>query len=656
MLADKRELADIDQFMRDTAARWKNVSMELRCVQSMLEEVVAYWKRWNSLSVEFDAWLDKAERAIHLPEEEKMEFFQDISVWRDNYQLLGDTVSFLIATCEDNVAAELRQHYQIMTNRWDKIYPEVAKYSHAGDILRNRKDFRAGVDMLSTWLRGAEGVLKSPDLGSIEKMKGHSEKLHKLLGEVEGVESLFKNVSKMFQALIQDLSRDEVDKMMNLLKFEKEALVKVRALIPSQINLINQLLVQQQSLESGEKEITQWLDEAEALLSGLTLGGSREQVQDQLEKHRQFFARNLYYRSMLDSKNKVLRSIVKSIDQSKINIAEITAKMDQLNDRFNYVSQNAGIWEQKLQETLRSWHNFNECERVISNWLTNAEKLFAEKHIDSKHTVEVHKNFFEQVNERWIHDLVQGAQDLCRFLPKDQHKPILMSVEKLQSKWRDVLSFAPLHLMRLEFRLDESTFKYYVKEIEKEITSEHIAFSKQENVESIIVRNKEYFVQSGALPETEKTLENLRKTAGVYSQQRPDDKSLQEAYDRMQQQWKEVAVKVENLKEELEQIPEQWNKYHEHFDNISKWMDQVDVTLKNILRDVTTVEEFDREKAVFQVSVSCCIIAREITLDFFVPSAAIANGNCFFFNKAKCLFFNFLCRMSARKLMLNAKT
>lgn len=576
--------------------------MELRCVQSMLEEVVAYWKRWNSLSSEFDAWLDKAEHAINLPEEEKMEFFQDISVWRDNYQLLGDTVSFLIATCEDNVAAELRQHYQIMTNRWDKLYPVVAKYSHAGDILRNRKDFRAGVDMLSTWLRGAESVLKSPDLGSIEKMKNHSEKLHKLLGEVEGVESLFKNVSKMFQSLIQDLSRDEVDKMMNILKFEKEALVKVRALIPSQINLINQLLIQQQSLESGEKEINQWLDDAEALLSNLTLGGSREHVQDQLEKHRQFFARTLYYRSMLDSKNKVLRSIVKSIDQSNINIAEITAKMDQLNDRFNYVTQNAGVWEQKLQETLRCWHNFNECERVISNWLTNAEKLFAEKHIDSKHTVEVHKNFFEQVNERWIHDLVQSAQDLCRFLPKDQHKPILMSVEKLQSKWRDVLSFAPLHLMRLEFRLDESTFKYYVKEIEKEITSEHISFSKQENVESIIVRNKEYFSQSGTLPETLKTLENLKKTASVYTQQRPDDKSLQEAYDKMQQQWRDIAIKVENLKEELDQIPEQWNKYHEHFDNTSKWMDQVDSTLKNILRDVTTVEEFDREKAVFQVS------------------------------------------------------
>lgn len=602
---DKRELADIDRFMRDTASRWKNVSMELRCVQSMLEEVVAYWKRWNNLAPEFDNWLDKAEQAINLPEEDRMEFFQDISLWKDNYQLLGDTVSFLIATCEDGIASELKNHYQVMTNRWEKLYPLVNKYSHAGDILRNRKDFRAGVDMLSTWLRNAEAVLEKPELGSTDKMKKHAEKLHKLQSEVEGVESLFKNVSKMFQTLIQDLPRDEVDKMMTTLKHEKETLVKVRALIPTQMNLINQLLVQQESLESGQREINQWLDDAEALLSSLDVGGSREQVQNQLDRHKQFFTRSLYYSSMLESKNKILRNIIKSIDQSNIDVAEITAKMDRLNDRFNYVTQNANVWEQKLQDTLRSWHNFNECERVISNWLTNAENYFAEKHIDNKHTVEIHKNFFERVNERWIHDLLQSAQDLCSFLPKDQHKPIMMSVEKLQSKWKDVLSFAPLHLMRLQFRLDESTFKYYVKEIEKEISSEHISFSKQENIESIIIRNQEYFSQRGPLSETQKCLENLKKITTVYTQQRPDDKSLEEAYERVAQQWQNINMKVEGLKQQLEQIPEQWNNYNEHFENMSRWMDQVDGTLKNILKDVSTMEEFDREKAIFQV-IYCC--------------------------------------------------
>lgn len=65
-----------DRFMRDTADRWKNVSMELRCVQSMLEEMVAYWRRWNGLSDEVEHWLTQAESKIDLPDDLKMEFFQ----------------------------------------------------------------------------------------------------------------------------------------------------------------------------------------------------------------------------------------------------------------------------------------------------------------------------------------------------------------------------------------------------------------------------------------------------------------------------------------------------------------------------------------------------------------------------------------------------
>lgn len=589
--------------MRETAERWKNVSMELRCVQSMLEEVVAYWRRWDALSIEFNDWLDKAEQALKLPEEERMEFFQDITIWRDNYQLLGDTVSFLIATCEDNIALDLKNQYSTMTDRWERIYPFVNKYSHAGDILRNRKDFRAGVEILTNWLRKAEETLSSQQLGSTEKIKEHLIKLQKLQSEVEEIENLFKNISKTFQLLIQDLSRDEVDKMMNTLKQEKEALVKVRALIPMQIHLFNQLLVQHESLESGQLEINQWLDEAEKLLTSHDLTGDKDYIQNQLDKHKQFFTRTLYYRTMLDSKNKVLKNIVKSVDKSgNVDVAETSNKMDQLNDRFTYVTQNAQVWEQKLHEIIRCWYNFSECERIISDWLNKADQLISEKHIDSQQTVEYHKTFFEHVNERWIHDLSQSAEDLCNCLPKEQHRPIITSVEKLQNKWREILSFAPLHLMKLQFRLDESTFNYYIKEIEKEISKEHLSFNKQENVDGILARNKELLGPRSTVSEAERCLDNLNKLALTYSQHRPQDKILTESYAKAQEQWKNVKAKLHNLRQTLDQIPEKWDNYHKRFNHIVCWMDEVDNALKNILKDVNTMDEFEKEKVVFQVS------------------------------------------------------
>ena len=44
--------------------------------------------------------------------------------------------------------------------------------------------------------------------------------------------------------------------------------------------------------------------------------------------------------------------------------------------------------------------------------------------------------------------------------------------------------------MRLEFRLDETAFNHYLKEIEKEIYAEQQAFNKHEDVEAILARNK----------------------------------------------------------------------------------------------------------------------------------------------------------------------
>lgn len=608
----KSEKSNTDVFINEIAERWKNVSMELKCVQSMLEEVVVYWRRWDSLSPQFENWLSRAETALSLSEDDKIEFFQDITVWSDNYQLIGDTVSFLIATCNDKIALELRDQFQKLTNRWEQIFPLVNKYSHGGDLLRYRKEFKDGLETLSQWLRKAESIVNSPQLGSTERIVQHIDKLVELQEEIENVENVFKAISKTFQSLIQNLSRDEVERMMLALKQEKETLVKIRALIPAQIHLFNQLLVQQRSLEDGQREINSWLDDAESLLSNLSLCCERDSLKSHLEKIKQFFTRTLYYKSMLDSKNKVMMNIIKTVDQGQnSDVAQMVEKMDQLNDRFSYVSQNAQVWEQRLVETLRCLHNYTECYRVISNWLGQAERLIEERRIDNKETVEDHKNFFTSVNEKWIHELIQNSQDLCNCLPKEQHKTILNSVSELQGKWKKVLSFAPLHLMKLEFRLDESTFNYYIKELEREIHSEHLAFSKQTDVGSIINRNKEYFSNKGPLKEAKQCLENLKKISDNYIHNNPDDTSIQQAFANAEKHWINLNVKLENLNRELEQIPEKWDEYHQKCDEVSKWMDTVENSLRSILTACQSTEEFDKQKEEFQVS--CSFLHSEFT-------------------------------------------
>lgn len=471
---DGKENMEIDRFMREVAEKWKNISMELRCVQSMLEEVIAYWQRWIPLSDEFEHWLNKAESMMNADEEKKMEFFQDISLWKDKHQLLSDTVSFLVATCEDSVAIELKNRFANMSNKWEHLFIEVKQYMHAGDILRNRKDYKSGIDSLSQWLRNAESILNSPPLASTEKIKQYGDQLLKLQNEVESIEELFKSISKTFQNMITDLPRDEVDKIMNTLKKEKEALVKVRALIPVKLHLYHQLLVQQESLESGQKEINSWLEKAEELLTQITFAGGKDSIQQQVDIHKSFFSRTMYYKSMLESKNKVFLNIIKSVDQDKsIDTTESVHTMKELNDRFARVTQQAHQYELKLQELSRCWNNFSECCRCVMEWLNQAESLISDKHnIESKQSVEYHKAYFTKVNERLLHDLIQTGNDLMKCVPSNEQTDIRENVDRLQTKWHEVLSFAPLHLMKLEFRLDETVFQQYLKEIEKEINLE----------------------------------------------------------------------------------------------------------------------------------------------------------------------------------------
>lgn len=63
----------------------------------------------------------------------------------------------------------------------------------------------------------------------------------KLNSEIEDMEILFKNVSKAFQALVQDLNPDEIERMMWSLKQEKEELVRYRAVIPQKMYLTTQV-------------------------------------------------------------------------------------------------------------------------------------------------------------------------------------------------------------------------------------------------------------------------------------------------------------------------------------------------------------------------------------------------------------------------------
>ncbi|GAB0095245.1 nesprin-1 [Sergentomyia squamirostris] len=597
----KNDVEDIEKFMRETEARWASVSMELRCAQNMLEEVVAYWKRWNLLTSEFIPWLAEAEIQITKSEDERLEFFQDISIWREKYQLIVDTGNFLAGTCEDDISTELKTKLNDMTSRWERLFGVTKHYVHAGDILKNRQEYRNGLERLSNWLRNAEGILQNQSLGTTDEIKKYGEAVQKLQTEIEDIEDLFKHISKVFQTLIQDLTREEVDKNMGTLKKEKEALVRVRAMIPARLHLFHQLLVQHESLESGQKEINDWLNEAETLLSSLSLAGGRDHLNSELNRHKLFFTRTLYYKSMLESKNKVFQTILKSITSEKnIDCKDAVDGMKELNERFDYVTKNAQQWENKLNEAVRCWRNFRDNERVIVHWLSQAEVFLNERPMEVKEVLETQKLFFDTLNERWMNELVQSAQDLLKCLPAQEQQMVVSGVENLQERWKTVLSTFPYHLLNLEFRIQENNFNHLLIDVEKEINLEQQALINNDDVENILRRNQDFFKMTGSVGKIEKCLENMKKISVAYGQTHPAERHFSDATENAVRRWSQMTEKIEGVKKMLHKIPAQWDQYHQKFQEMVTWMDSVDASLKNITTEVDSMEEFERERVVFQ--------------------------------------------------------
>jgi len=62
-----------------------------------------------------------------------------------------------------------------------------------------------------------------------------------------------------------------------------------------------------------------------------------------------------------------------------------------------------------------------------------------------------------------------------------------------------------------------------------------------------------------------------------------------------------LSNKLGDMRQTLQQIPAQWQGYHLKFNDMVNWMNGVDQSLKNIVNEVNTMEEFEKEKVVFQV-------------------------------------------------------
>lgn len=68
---DKDEVEKISNYFDEVNGRWKKVSVEIKSVQSMLDEVIDCWRKYNACVDVLTVWLNDGERVMSRSPEEK---------------------------------------------------------------------------------------------------------------------------------------------------------------------------------------------------------------------------------------------------------------------------------------------------------------------------------------------------------------------------------------------------------------------------------------------------------------------------------------------------------------------------------------------------------------------------------------------------------
>ena len=271
--------------------RWSSTSTNLRYIQSLLEEVLSHWKRWNSTYPQIDTYLEEAPSRLHDAStsstggHNKYEYFRDISEWKNKYVSLQETVAFLVATCDQPTSQDLSIKWEELSRKWEDLMRDIEDFVAQNELSSVKAEYARNFDELANWITTSEEVLSSPQTLTLQCIEDTVHQLMGLHSEVAKMEDVFRGLSKIFQHLVeQEISNSEVEEMMTSLKTEKAKLVIIRTIIPTKLQLFHNLSIQLAAINENRAEMKVWCEKADEFVGAHTSCGSLEHFNSELQK------------------------------------------------------------------------------------------------------------------------------------------------------------------------------------------------------------------------------------------------------------------------------------------------------------------------------------------------------------------------------------
>uniref|UniRef100_A0A5F9C856 Spectrin repeat containing nuclear envelope protein 1 n=1 Tax=Oryctolagus cuniculus TaxID=9986 RepID=A0A5F9C856_RABIT len=572
------EAENVMKFMTETTAQWRNLSVEVRSVRSMLEEVISNWDRYGNTVASLQAWLEDAEKMLNQSENAKKDFFRNLPHWIQQHTTMNDAGNFLIETCDEMVSRDLKQQLLLLNGRWRELFMEVKQYARADDMDRMKKEYTDCVTVLLSFAAEARKKFSDPLEVSFMNVKLLIQDLEDIEQRVPVMDAQYKMITKTAHLITKESSQEEANKMFATMSGLKEQLTKVKECCSPLLYESQQLLV---PLEELEKQMTCFYDSLGKINEIIAVLEHEAQSSALFkQKHQELLACQESCKKTLTLVEKGSQSVQKFVTLSNVlkhfDQTKLQRQIADVHVAFQNMVKKTGDWKKHVETNSRLMKKFEESRAELEKVLRMAQEGLQEKG-DPEELLRRHTEFFSQLDQRVLNAFLKACDELTDILPEQEQQGLQEAVRKLHKQWKDLQGEAPYHLLHLKIDVEKNRFLACVEECRNELDRE-TRLVPQEGSEKIIKEHRIFFSDKGPHHLCEKRLQLIEELCVKLPVRDP----VRETPGSCHATLKELRAAIDSTCAKLMENPDKWQDYTSRFSEFSSWISAKEMQLKGI--------------------------------------------------------------------------
>ncbi|RXM34120.1 Nesprin-1 [Acipenser ruthenus] len=550
------EAEGLSKFLNDTAAQWRNLSVEVRSVRSMLEEVISNWDKYSSTVAGLQAWLEDAEKMLNQPENAQREFFRNLPHWIQQHTAMNDSGNFLIETSDETVSRDLKQQLLLLNGRWRELFVKVKQYVRADEVDKIRKEYQDGISALKAFLDTANEKMTAPVDVSFLNVRTFVQEVEDIKQKVPVMEAQYKSVTRNAQVLNKDTPQEEASEMFATMTGIKEQLSKIREIYLPLLRESQSLL---SPLEETEKQITSFyesLEKASIITAGRDTeaeapGDFRQQCQELL-----VCQENCKKSLAVIGKNSqsFQRVLVSSKTLQHFDCSMLQKRIDDLKVHLQTMIKEAGEWRKHIEANSSLMKRFEESRIELEKVLNIAQTFLKEKG-NPEEVLKKHTEFFGQLDQRVLNAFLKACDELTDILPEQEQQSMQETVKKLHKQWKDIQAEAPYHLLHLKIEVEENRLQGTLEECTAELVRENKALSAVCS-EQLIKEHRAFFGDRRHQQLCEKRLQLIDELCQKLPEKDPACKTVESCKKALT----DVKSQIDSTYQKLQQHPDKFSE------------------------------------------------------------------------------------------------